>query len=180
VSQRDPEPVNPMDDLRRQGGGTTSAALSTRDERVNDFLKAFALCGSIRKACEVAAVSRRSVHRWREEDEDFASRFEEAQLEAADRIREAMHKAGVEGWEDEIYDKEGNLRGKRWQFSPPVLIRMAEANCPEYRRRLELSATADAQKLARDLREASMAAENTVPAPTSPEVGGAAAPTKQE
>jgi hypothetical protein len=103
------------------------------------------------------------VSRWRQSDAEFRKLYDLAAEDGADRIREAIHKRAVEGWEEEVYGKEG-LIGHRTLYSDRLLLAMAQARCLEYRPRLDIAAV-DASELMRKLRAASARAAETVPAP---------------
>lgn len=156
--------VDPLEDLQRPGGGTTSAVMRTRDARVGKFLDAFSQCGSIRKACEVSGISRRSIHRWRESDAEFKDAFDEAAEEFADRVREAIKERAMDGWDEPVFGKDGQV-GVRRKFSDSLLERLAESKCPEFKRAVQLEASADVMETARRLRAASETIRSSVPPP---------------
>ncbi|MCC7012302.1 MAG: helix-turn-helix domain-containing protein [Planctomycetes bacterium] len=156
---------DPLADISRPGGGTTTTALRALPGRKAKLLEAIASGLSLRQACELSQITRSSVSRWRQSDPVFRERYDLAAEDGADRIREAIHLRAVEGWKEEVFGKEGFL-GHRTLFSDKLLLAMAQARCPEYKPHLD-STGIDAAELARRLREADAHMNQSVPNPPS-------------
>lgn len=163
LSEGQPLDAELLDAISTKGGGTTTTARRALPERKAMLLKAIANGRSLRQACKIARITRSSVSRWRQADAEFRELYELAAEDGADRIREAIHKRAVQGWSEEVYGKEG-LLGHRTLFSDKLLLAMAQARCPEYKPRLDITAV-DASDLMRKLRAASARAAETIPPP---------------
>lgn len=103
------------------------------------FLDAFAQHGNVSAAARAAGVGRSTVYQWQEHDEDFAAAFREAEILARDAVDEEIHRRGVLGWDDPVY--QGGARvGTIRKFSDTLLIFLAKGLMPEkYKDRVEHS-----------------------------------------
>lgn len=162
------------EDLHRPGGGTTSAARGTRDERYAKFIDELSKHGNITQAARVAHVSRAWIYRTRKEDPEFAAAWEEAEEIARDALREHAFKVAVTGWNEQVFGRDGQVLGERWKFSERILSEMLSAKCPEFRKRVELSPAAEALDLFAQLRRTALEMNGSVPAapPKSEDAGG--------
>ena len=96
------------------------------------FLDSFRAIGTITTAAVAAGVSRRSVYNWLERDQDFWNRFEDAEEDVRDAIREELHRRAIEGVDEPVYQR-GVLVGHVRKYSDRILLKMAAARLPEYR-----------------------------------------------
>ena len=96
------------------------------------FLDSFRTIGNITRAAIAAGVSRRTVHGWLKKSPDFRDRFEEAEEDSRDAIREEAHRRAIEGWEEPVYQR-GVLVGHVRKYSDAILLKMMAARLPEYR-----------------------------------------------
>ena len=96
------------------------------------FLDSFRAIGNISKAAIAAGVSRKTVYNWLKNSDDFRNRFEEAEEDVRDAIREEIHRRAIEGVDEPVYQR-GLLVGHVRKYSDALLIKMAQARLPEYR-----------------------------------------------
>lgn len=96
------------------------------------FLDSFRAIGNISKAAIAAGVSRKTVYNWLKNSEDFRSRFEDAEEDVRDAVREEIHRRAIEGVDEPVYQR-GMLVGHVRKYSDALLIKMAQARLPEYR-----------------------------------------------
>lgn len=73
-----------------------------RREAQAKFLTHFRDKCIIRRAAEHAGIDRSLVDYWRKHDKSFARRWEQAELDAADRLRDEIDRRAVEGWEEPL------------------------------------------------------------------------------
>lgn len=71
-------------------------------ERRRLFLRAFAIRGIVLEGCRAAGVSRNAVHAWKTDSEWFATLFEAALEEAADRIEAEAFRRAVDGYDEPV------------------------------------------------------------------------------
>lgn len=96
------------------------------------FLDSFRAIGNISKAAIAAGVSRKTVYNWLKNSDDFRSRFEDAEEDVRDAVREEIHRRAIEGVDEPVYQR-GMLVGHVRKYSDALLIKMAQARLPEYR-----------------------------------------------
>jgi hypothetical protein len=172
--------LNPEEDLRRPGGGTTSAALKTRDERYDQFLQELERTGNVTLSAKVAGVSRRNIYKLRDADEEFREEWDEAIDARVEKLEAEADRRAVEGVETPVFYKgERCDGGDVREYSDTLLMFRLKALKPEKYRHEAFAgqhAGQGAMEFARALRDAALAAEITVPAPTLPSSGSAPAP----
>lgn len=117
----------PTKRLRRRPGQPISPEERTVIQET--FLKTFRDCCSVRKAAEVAGIDRGTVYDWRRAYPDFAKRFEEAELDANDHIRDEIVRRAVTGWEEPVVSA-GKLVTTVHKYSDTLLIFLAKARMP--------------------------------------------------
>ena len=74
------------------------------------FLEAFSVHGIIGMAATEAGVSRATVRGWLERDQNFRERFEGAEEDARNVIRQEIRRRAIEGWDEPVYSR-GKLAG---------------------------------------------------------------------
>ncbi|MEQ8847564.1 hypothetical protein [Botrimarina sp.] len=94
-----------------------------------NFLAAFALAGSVRRAEKAARASRRSHSRWMATDPDYAEAFEQTRRVASDMLEEEARRRAVEGWEEPIFQN-GKQVGVKRRYSDTLLIFLLKGNNP--------------------------------------------------
>jgi hypothetical protein len=90
-----------------------------RDTRKKRFLAALAVQGTVCHAASAAGVSRNTAYRWRQDDSEFALRWDEAHENAVDAVESVLYQKAVSG--DTI-----------------AMIFYLKAHCPIYRDRLNI------------------------------------------
>jgi hypothetical protein len=94
------------------------------------FLVAFAEYLSIRKACEVAGISRSTYYgEWRQ-SEDFKQRVADAEQDAVDLAAEELLRRAVRGVEKPVFYR-GSKCGAIREFSDTLLLAFMKAHRPE-------------------------------------------------
>lgn len=91
------------------------------------FLDALSLSANVTQACEVSGVARRSVYDWREEDETFKEKWEEAFQKGLNALEDEAIRRGREGFLEDVYYK-GEVCGKVRKFSDTLLMFSLKAN----------------------------------------------------
>ena len=87
----------------------------------------------VRVACEAAGYARRSVYRWRAEDEEFAKAWVDAVMVAADLLEEEADRRGRDGTEEPVFYQGAQIGAKR-RFSDALLLARLKALRPaQYR-----------------------------------------------
>lgn len=73
------------------------AADRIRHRKKRAFLVAFAQCGNVAQAAELAGIHRTTHYDWLGSDPQYAAAFVEAEDEAADRLEQEARRRAVEG-----------------------------------------------------------------------------------
>ena len=115
-----------------------------RAEAQAAFLTAYARVGIIRQAAEMAGVNRATVLNWRASDPEFRAAFETADADACDVIRGEIHRRGVDGWDEPVYQG-GEFVGTIRRYSDVLLRLLAQSKMPEFREKLDV--TSDSQAI---------------------------------
>lgn len=118
------------------------------------FLAALRQHGNVTAACDHAGINRTTAYRLRESDEMFKSEWDDALLEAADRIEfEALRRA-KRGVLKPVY-YQGKRVGYEREYSDTLMGMALKAHKPEkYRERLTLDVNVDIKAFIADLRAA--------------------------
>ncbi len=112
----------------------------TPSQRKRAFLAAFVEHGTVMHAAAAIGIDRRSHQRWMHEDAAYAESFEQAKADVLDVYEREIHRRGVEGWEEPVYQG-GKLVGQVRRYSDVLLIFRTKALAPErYRERHHVSA----------------------------------------
>jgi hypothetical protein len=126
------------------GGDRSSRAfVSEASESKARFLAHYRLTGNVTAACELAGISRRQVvYEWREHDETFLNAFQEAGLEATDRLEEEARRRAHDGFEEPVFQG-GKQVGTIRRYSDTLLVTLLKARAPErFRERVDVRRTA--------------------------------------
>lgn len=102
------------------------------------FLSAFRETGVVRYGADAAGVSRNTILDWRTRYPDFGARYQEALDDADDVVRAEIHRRGVEGWLEPVYQggkKVGTIR----RYSDNILKLLAQSRMSEYRDRVDVT-----------------------------------------
>jgi hypothetical protein len=101
------------------------------------FLAEYAKRGNVAAGCQKAGISRTTVYRWLEHDEDFSLRHEQAKADYCDRLRNEIDRRAHDGVLKPVYQsgfKVGSIR----EYSDTLLIFQAKAKMPEYREKVQV------------------------------------------
>lgn len=82
--------------------GKCSLRREQSEERKKRFLEHLSVSGNISEAGRVAEVRRSTLYLWKETDQDFSSRWEDALEEAADALEAEARRRAVEGYDEPI------------------------------------------------------------------------------
>lgn len=133
------------------------------------FIESLRSDSNVSMACEVAGISRETAYRWRNEDEDFLTQWDDTIERARDVARQSIYARGILGWDEpvvsmgqavyeyepvlgddgkQLYDNKGKpmmRRGKpltvhKWSDSLAALY--ARANLPEYKEKQQIDLNA--------------------------------------
>lgn len=81
------------------GHGTGGKLTKKTPQNMEAFLAVMRMpTGSVRKACEVIGIDRRTAFLWKEKDEEFRARWEDAVEDGVDGLEEEARRRGVEGF----------------------------------------------------------------------------------
>lgn len=68
-----------------------------RDTKKKRFIETLAAQGTVSHAAQAAGVSRNTAYRWRHEDLEFASVWDEAHENAVDRVESVLYQSALSG-----------------------------------------------------------------------------------
>lgn len=94
------------------------------------FLTALAVTGIVKRACDLAGVSRSTVYAHRENDEAFAAAWRDAEEDSADLAELEAWRRGVEGVEKPVFYKGEEVATIR-EYSERMLEILLKARRPE-------------------------------------------------
>ncbi len=97
--------------------------------RQQAVLDAYAMYGTIAKACEVAGVPRSEHYRW-QKGKRYAARFAEAEEQSIQALETEARRRALVGTEKPLFHK-GNQIGNVPVFSDPLLMFLLKAKRPE-------------------------------------------------
>lgn len=101
------------------------------EETKGAFVAALERLGSIRAAAAACGVAERTVHRHKQQDEDFADACARAQGRLAGKLLGVARDLAIEGVLEQVYDKDGNLVRERRRYSERVLLRWLARLMPD-------------------------------------------------
>ena len=93
-------------------------------------LDALARGASYQKAADAAGVTRRTIYNWREADEQFAVDVDNAIQSGVDLLEDEAHRRAM-GWEEDVFNKDGERVGSRLQYSDRLMEFMLSGRRPE-------------------------------------------------
>ena len=67
------------------------------DSQKKRFIETLALQGTVLHAAQAAGVSRNTAYRWRQDDLDFATEWDEAHEQAVDAVENSLYQKAVSG-----------------------------------------------------------------------------------
>lgn len=103
------------------------------------FLEEFSIHGNVTQACRVVRIDRSTLYRWKEHDEEFSLRYNQAFEEAKDNIRAEIRRRGHDGFDEQVLV--GGKIHTIHKYSDTLLIFHAKMLMPEYREKQQLEVT---------------------------------------
>lgn len=94
--------------------------------RKASFVTVLAQGGTIRAACDAAGIARITAFRWKKEDAEFSSQWDDAIEEGTDVMEEEAMRRAVDGVHRPIY-YQGSLVGTQLEYSDKLLEFMLKA-----------------------------------------------------
>lgn len=95
--------------------------------------------GSVARACESVGIRRRDIIKvWTESDPSFAAAFETCSEMAKQALKDEAIRRAVEGVDEPVFFK-GVPCGVIRRYSDSLLIKLLQANIPEFREHVEVS-----------------------------------------
>ena len=125
------------------------------------FLAAFSEVGNITVAAEAADIHRRTHYDWMADDDEYAEAFHDAKEAAADRLEEEARRRAVQGVEEPVGWYQGSPGGTITRYSDTLLIFLLKGVRPEKYRETVKQSPEDAETMARRLKAALSAIEET-------------------
>lgn len=99
-------------------------------QKQSAFLAAFVVTGTISAACRAAEVGRTSFYRWLQEDTEFVTAWEEAQLAAAESLEAEAIRRARDGVEEVVFFRDREI-GVRRKYSDTLMIFLLKGFMPE-------------------------------------------------
>jgi hypothetical protein len=127
---------------RQEAPSRTDAAARTRQSQ-DIYLDGIRQFGTLSHACQLAHVSPHTVYQWREMNDDFVLRENEAQEHLTQALeREALRRA-FEGYDRPVYQR-GVLVGYERVYSDSLLTTLLKARRPDrYREHIDVSGSVE-------------------------------------
>jgi hypothetical protein len=122
-----------MSDDQRSATPKKTRACAKQDA----FIEVFAQHGNVTQACKAAGVDRSTAYRWKEHDETFLFRYNQALEDAKDALRAEIRRRAVDGWDEKVYQM-GVYAGMVHKYSDLLLIFHSKALMPEYREKTQV------------------------------------------
>ncbi len=94
------------------------------------FFVTLAATGNVSDSAATTGYGRRSVYEWRDKDEEFKARWNEALAKAGDVLEAEARRRAVEGWEEPVFYR-GKSVGKVRKYSDTLLIFLLKGNKPD-------------------------------------------------
>lgn len=105
------------------------------------FLEALRESASVTKACEIAAIGRRTAYQWRAATPEFAQQWDETLADAIEDLEAEARRRAIRGIEKGVWHQ-GQLVGTELQYSDTMLIFLLKAAKPDkYRDRASVEHT---------------------------------------
>jgi hypothetical protein len=121
---------------KRRGPAHRTASARARAQEL--FIATLQETSNVAQACRSAAINRSTAYEWREEDEDFAKRWNEALEIATDALEQEARRRGVEGVVEPVFQG-GKKVGVVRRYSDRMLEILLKGHRPRvFGDRLEL------------------------------------------
>jgi len=136
-----------MSDTQRRSSTRARANQTRTIHGQAAFLRAFARCGNVLRAAQAAAVGRRTVYTWLEEDAAFKRLYDEAHEDAIDRLEEEARRRAHDGVLEPVYQG-GRKVGAIKKYSDALLVFLLKGKRPDtFRERTEVSVRATLEEV---------------------------------
>lgn len=104
-------------------------------EHKNAIAKAAVLAGlgkgmSYQAAADAAGITRQLIYQWKAKDEEFAQAVANAIDAGVDLLEDEAHRRAM-GWEEDVFNKDGECVGTRLQYSDRLMEFMLSGRRPE-------------------------------------------------
>ena len=97
--------------------------------------------GNISRACKAEGIARNTAYTWRDEDKDFAIRWDEALQAGLDELEQEARRRAFEGLQNAVFYK-GEVVGYEREYSDTLMIFLLKGGRPEkYKDRQEIEAS---------------------------------------
>lgn len=110
------------------------------DSQIEVFLTAYRKTGLMQQSAKLAGLNKHDIDKYAAgktaASENFALNLQDAAETWSDVIRSEITRRAIEGIDRDIYYK-GQWVATEKQFSDPLLVKMAEATLPEYKKATE-------------------------------------------
>lgn len=132
----------------RRTARTAQRAYEEDAPRKERYLRAIGTAGTLAAGCRAAKVSHNTVYAWRETDQEFAMRENQARSSFADALEEAAVRRARDGIERPVY-QQGQLVGYETVYSDALLWNLLKATRPEkFRERLDMNVSSVVKQIA--------------------------------
>lgn len=129
------QPLRRRTSSRAKGGG--AHLHKTLRKKQTAFLAAYAECGVISAAADIAGCSRESHYYW-SDDPDYRKAFAEAERQANEALEKEAHRRACLGYLEPVYQM-GKKVGVKRKFSDTLLIFTMKGRMPDkYRERTSI------------------------------------------
>lgn len=111
--------------MARQGARTPDRARAR-------FLDVLRESCNVSAAARAAGVNRRTPYKWREDDDEFAEAWEEAEATARDRLEEEAWRRAIDGYHEKIIkDENGNELEVIHKYSDKLMEILLKGHKPD-------------------------------------------------
>ncbi len=107
------------------------------DRAKGRFLEAILRHGKRALAAQAAQVTMQTVNNHVRADPEFAELYDQALQERADRVTHQLEEEALEGYQEPIYSKDGDLVGHKQMYETPIRLAILRRYDPEYKDRTE-------------------------------------------
>lgn len=109
--------------------------ISTEDQDL--YLAHIRATGRKAQAAEKIGLTGQTVVAFAKLSPEFAAKLEHALALYYERLEEEIDRRGREGYEEEVFDKDGNQSGVRTRYSDRLLLEHARRHIAEYKEKVQ-------------------------------------------
>lgn len=102
------------------------------------FLAAYAQCGNITRAAEIAEIDRSLHYKWMASNHGYEEAFREAEMMACESLEAEARRRAVEGWDEPVFYKGHQCGGIRKYSDTLLIFLMKGAMSEKYRERQQV------------------------------------------